>query len=122
MPYHVKIKNRRDDLILPDATGQRLYDRWRDGSLPERVEVSQGLVVLATHLERVEYQRERVYPKVDTSDLAPEQRSRNLKRLAKMREALWGKTTTQGSGHYTEAHRLARCTCFRPEDWPTVTN
>ncbi len=27
------------------------------------------------------------------------------------------RTSYQGSRHYTEEHRRAHCTCFKPEDW-----
>jgi len=118
MAYHLKIRSRTEPVIMPDDTGKQFADAWLAGKLPDRVEVARGISVLSTHIDSVEYVPPPAYPKSDAPDLTPAQRAENLKRLATMREKLWGKATGRDTGHYTEAHRLARCACFRPEEWP----
>lgn len=119
MAYHVKLRSQSEPIVLTDSKGQTLFKGWLDGTLPERVQVSDDLVISSSRIEEIRRARETSYPQTDTRDLTPEERTLNLKRLAKMKEELWGKFPSQReNGHYTEAHRLIKCTCFSPDQWP----
>ena len=117
MPYSIKIKGRREAITVSDTVGARLTTKWLDGSLPERVQLTSEITVRSAQIDSIEHEQPKVYADRQVPDLTPEERQRNLERLAEMRRALWGAVTGGDTGHYTEAHRLKRCTCFRPEDW-----